>query len=480
MAVAAAAAEFEAKLATFVKENRIAGAAASVVHRDELAWAGGAGFADIGSVRLAEPATVYRIASVTKTITGTAIMQLRDAGRLDLDDPAVQWLPELAASASGQPIERVTIRRLLSHESGLMGDPPGSEWANREPRYAGVAAVTLARAAEIFVAIGPNLQPKYSNLGYQLLGEIVRRASGHDDYPGYVRQQILTPLGMADSAFDPIPQALAARCATGYEGRSYSDELEAAVPMRNIWAEGGLWSTVGDLGRWLSFQLSAYDDEPPPTTAPPPPPTPVLSAASLREMHKPRYLGDESWTQAFGISWYAVRKDDVTWVQHSGNVHGFSSGACFDREQKVGAAVLVNGVADAPGLAMELAAIARRLAQATAPAVPIRAPAPAQYRPLLGLYALPVGDGLRRIEWRDGELVFISPNYPGQAMSLVPSGEPDAFTVGPGFRDSGERVRFRRMQGGQVSSVRFGGATLLRLAPVDDAAAGAGPHAPTG
>jgi D-alanyl-D-alanine carboxypeptidase len=460
--VSGGAGDFQAKLATFVKDNRIAGAAASVVHGDDLAWAGAAGFADIGSRRRAGPGSVYRIASITKTITGTAIMQLRDAGKLDIDDPAVQWLPELAASDSGQPVGRVTIRRLLSHESGLMGNPPGSEWAFKEPRYAGVAAETLARASDIFVAIGPNLQPKYSNLGYQLLGEIVRRASGCDDYPSYVRQEILVPLGMTDSAFDPLPEPLAARCTTGYEGRSFSDELDVAAPMTNIWAEGGLWSTVEDLGRWLSFQLSAYGDRQRPGM--------VLSAESLREMHKPRYLSDESWTLAWGISWYAVRKDDVTWVQHSGNVHGFSSGACFDRESGVGASVLVNGVADAPGLATELAVTARRLAQAGTPAVAIPAPTPAEYLPLLGMYALPVGGGdVRRIEWRDGELAFMSPNYPGQAMSLRPSGEPDMFTVGPGFRDSGERVSFVRQPDGQVTAISFGGGTLLRLAPVDPA-----------
>jgi CubicO group peptidase (beta-lactamase class C family) len=463
-AVSDGAAEFEAKLATFVKESRIAGAAGSVVHGDDLAWAGGAGFADVASRRPAEQDSVYRIASITKTVTGTAIMQLRDAGKLELDDPAVQWLPELAASDGGHPIGRVTIRRLLSHESGLMGNPPGSEWAFKEPRYAGVAAVTLARASDIFVAIGPSLQPKYSNLGYQLLGEIVRRASGCDDYPSYVRPEILAPLGMTDSAFDPLPEALAARCATGYEGRSFSDELDVAAPMTNIWAEGGLWSTVQDLGRWLSFQLSAYGNAPGPAT--------VLSAESLREMHKPRYLSDESWTLAWGISWYAVRKDDVTWVQHSGNVHGFSSGACFDRESRVGASVLVNGVADAPALAMELAATARRLAQAHAPAIAVPASTPAEYVPLLGMYALPVGGGdVRRIEWRDGKLAFISPNYPGQAMSLTPSGEPGMFVVGPGFRDSGERVSFVRGPDGQVTAVNFGGGTLLRLAPVDPAAA---------
>lgn len=456
--VAGGAAEFEAKLATFVKDNRIAGAAASVVHGDELAWVGGAGLADIASQRQARPDTLYRIASITKTFTGTAIMRLRDAGKLDLDDPAVNWLPELAASGSPEAIEKVTIRRLLSHESGLTSEPPGTDWGLKNPRYEGVAGRSLTRAAEIFAAIGPNLQPKYSNLGYQLLGEIVRRASG-DEYPAYVQQEILTPLGMFDTAFDPVHETLAARCATGYTGRAFSDELEAAPDLGDIWAEGGLWSTVEDLARWVSLQLRAHGDQPQESL--------VLGAASLREMHKPRYLSDETWTSAWGISWYAVRKDDVTWVQHSGGLHGFTSNACFDREQKVGAVVLVNGIADAPALAMELAGIGRRLAQASAPALRTAEPTPEEYKALLGLYVLPAGTELRRIEWRDGKLTMLSPNYPGEAMPLVPSDEPDTFVVGPGFRDSGEKALFRRLPAGQVASVFFGSATLLRLDPVE-------------
>ena len=98
--VAGGAAEFEVRLASFVKDNRLYGAAAGVVHSGELAWAGRVGFADITARRPSQPDTLYRIASITKTFTGTAIMQLRDAGKLDLDDPAVDWLPELKASGS--------------------------------------------------------------------------------------------------------------------------------------------------------------------------------------------------------------------------------------------------------------------------------------------------------------------------------------------------------------------------------------------
>ncbi len=456
--VAAGAAEFAAKLAAFVKDNRLYGAAASVVHGDELAWADGAGFADLASRRPAGPDTLYRIASITKTFTGTAIMQLRDAGKLDLDDPAAGWLPELAESG----VDRVTIRRLLSHESGLMSEPPDTDWASLRPAYQGSAAANLARAAEIRTVIGPNLQPKYSNLGYQLLGEIVSRASG-SQYPDYVRREIFDPLGLHDTLFDPLDDTRRNRGATGYGSRSFSDELEIAPETVGCFAEGGLWSSALDLARWLSFQLSAHGDRPADS--------PVLAAATLREMHKPRYLSDETWTRAWCISWYAVRKDDVTWVQHSGGLHGFTTTACFDRESKIGAVVLLNGIADAPALAMELGAAACRLVRASAPALAAPAPAPEQYKALLGLYAFPRMDGLGRVEWRDGELVVVLSDLPDQVMPLRPGGDADTFVVGPGFRDSGESAWFRRRPDGRVAALFLGSATMLRLEPEQDAPA---------
>jgi hypothetical protein len=106
------------------------GAAAGVVHGDGLAWVAGAGFADTGSRTPSHPETLYGIAFITKTFTGTAIMQLRDAGRLDLDDPAVAHLPELRGAVSPfAAIKAVTIRRMLSHESGLATEPPGTDWS---------------------------------------------------------------------------------------------------------------------------------------------------------------------------------------------------------------------------------------------------------------------------------------------------------------------------------------------------------------
>ncbi len=228
--VADGAAEFEAKLASFVRENRLYGAVAGVVHVDQLAWSGGAGFADMAAGRPAGQDVLYRVASITKTFTGTAIMQLRDAGKLDLDDPVVKWLPELADSATPETIGGVTIRRLLSHESGLVSEPPGTDFMAGQPSYQGVAARSLERVSEIFTAVPPNTQLKYCNLGYQLLGELVSRIS-ETPYPQYVAEQILAPLGMASTGFEPLAPELASRCAVGYAGRAFSDELAIAPSM---------------------------------------------------------------------------------------------------------------------------------------------------------------------------------------------------------------------------------------------------------
>ncbi len=391
-------------------------------------------------------------------------MQLRDEGAVDLDDPAVKWIPELSDSASRATIGAVTIRRLLSHESGLVSEPPGTDFLASEPRYEGRAAQNLARVAEIFTAVPPNTQLKYCNLGYQLLGEIVHRASG-SPYPEYVADRILTPLGMSSSGFEPLEPALAGRRATGYSGRAFSDELVVAPAMTPIWAEGGLWSSVEDLGKWLSFQLAAHPEGR--DTAEDADAGPVvLASATRREMHKPRYLSDEEWSSAWGISWYSVRKDDVTWVQHSGGLPGFTSNACFDRSSRVGAVVLVNGVADASALAMSLAAAGRGLVAAAAPQFRTPAPTPADLTPLLGVYAPADLSFLVRLEWRDGELTLIDTSEPSEKAVLNRADEPGSFVVAPGVRQSGETVEFRRLADGTVASLGFGGGSLMRLGPV--------------
>ncbi len=450
------ASKLEATATTFVKENRLPGAAVGVVHGDELVWFAGIGFADVASRRPPDAATLYRVASITKTFTGTAIMQLRDEGLVHLDDPAVKHVPELRGAASPfGDIETVTIRRMLSHEAGLTSEPPGTDWAT--PAYEGLVERNLARVAEIGTRIPPNVQQKYSNLAFQLLGEIVARVS-RTPYAEYVRGAILEPLGMANSAFEPLPDALLPRRATGYAARFLSDELDRSSVPPTVWAEGGLWSSVEDLARWLSFQFreegGARGD------------AQVLAGPTLKEMHTARYLGSESWTEAWCIAWYAVRKDDVIWVQHSGGLHGFTTNACFDPKQKVGAIALFNGVGDAAALAMDLGTIARDAAREAPPTLDPPTPMPESYRSLLGIYVDPESGTMVRVEWRDGKLACIEPTEETWRPLLAPTDDPNVFLVEPGVREAGEFAVFRRVPDGRVESLFLAAERLKRLDPV--------------
>jgi CubicO group peptidase (beta-lactamase class C family) len=439
--------ELEAKAAAFVKEHRLPGAAVGVVHGEELVWSAGVGFSDVEARRAPDTSTLYRIASITKTFTGTAVMQLRDRGRLDLDDPIVAFVPELRG-ASG-PIERVTIRQMLSHESGLTSEPPGTDWST--PSYQGVIERNLERVGEIGTRIPPNAQQKYSNLAFQLLGEVVARLTGAP-YVEHVRSAILEPLGMSGTFFESLPDDALARRATGYDARWLSDELGLADTSVAVWAEGGLWSSVADLARWISFQFSEG--------------SPVLAASTLKEMHTARYLGNEEWTEAWGIAWYAKRKDGVTWVQHSGGLHGFVTNVCFDPKERVGAIVLLNGVGDETSLSIQLAATARGAVVGAARAIEAPAPTPEAYRPLLGLYLLVENGDLFRLEWRDARLCFVDPSDASWMPTLSPTDDGDVFSVDPGVRESGERVVFNRTPDGRVASVFIAAGTWLRLDPV--------------
>jgi CubicO group peptidase (beta-lactamase class C family) len=293
-----------------------------------------------------------------------------------------------------------------------------------------------------------------------LLGEVVARVSG-TPYVRYVQDRILEPLGMSSTAFEPLPEALRSRTATGYAGRFVSDELDLASIPPDAWAEGGLWSSVEDLARWIAFQLRE--------DAGPREGSQVLAGSTLKEMHTARYLGDDAWTEAWAIAWYAKRRDDVIWVQHSGGLHGFTSNACFDPKERVGAIALLNGLEDADVLAMDLGTIARDAARAAAPRIEPPAPMPEGYRPLLGIYlnremGLPI-----RVEWRDGKLSIVDPDDATWRPILASTEDPDAFVVEPGVRESGERAAFRRLPDGRVASLFLASETWQRLDPVQPA-----------
>lgn len=460
-AVADVAGKLEERVAAFVKEHRLPGAAAGVVVEDQLAWSAGYGYADVETKRSHDAQTLFRIASITKTFTATAILQLRDEGKLHLDDPAVAFLPELndAASSFGR-IETVTVRRMLSHESGLMGDPPGARWFH--DIYEASPAANLARAAEIVTRIPPNVQQKYSNLAYQLLGEIVARLDARP-YVEAIRERILDPLGMSSSGFHPLPAELEARRAVGYRARWLSDEFIPAVGLAEFpAAEGGLQSCVEDVARWLSAQF--------PMEGAPEGHRTVLPDATLREMHRPRYLEGEKWEEAWCIGWYAQRKKDTVWIQHSGGLPGFITNACFHAKERMGAIAFLNGIGNASELAMELGALALEAFRGAVTSLELPAEMPSSHRPLLGIYGEPTEGMLTRLEWRDGKLTLLDPDEPDFTLILLPTDDPLRFTVDWFQRESGEPVEFHRDGDGRVTGVTIGPYSLQRFEPIGEPA----------
>lgn len=421
------------ELRGFVAAERLPGAAAGVVTRDGLVWSAGCGFADLASGRRPDADTLYRIASNTKVFTAIGVMQLRDEGRLRLDDPLVAHLPEFAAAGNPfGPLEDVTLRRLMMHESGLQGEHPFDD-----PTCSAMlrGEQVLARLGEVRVAIPPSSAAKYSNLGFDLLGEVVARHNGCD-FEEALQRRILRPLGMVSTTCFPAGEA-AARRAVAYRARACSDALQPA-PVYDphlMPGSGMLWSSVADLARFIAFALTA--DARGEATHP------VLSPRTLAEMQTCRILTDDVPPAHQGLAWYSIRGEDGTeWVGHAGVWECFITRTLFSVQDGVGAVVLLNGVGDVDRPTLRLAELAARalrarpLADRTVPP----APPPAEVAALLGTYE--DGDGygtLVRVEWRDGRLSLVDEE--AVVYGLEATGDPLVWMV-RGGRWSGEAARF--------------------------------------
>src|ERR1700751_2543970 len=165
--------------------------------------------------------TAYNWASITKTMTAIAILQLRDRGQLSLDDPAVRYIPELREVHDPDgPVDAITIRQLLTHSAGFRNptwpwdcdDATNCDWQLFEPtKWAQVAAML----PYTHIAFKPGSRWSYSNLGYVFLGQVIERLSG-DDFEVYVDKNILKPLGMTASYFDRAPYFLESHVAASY------------------------------------------------------------------------------------------------------------------------------------------------------------------------------------------------------------------------------------------------------------------------
>lgn len=243
-----------AAMQDMVAKQEIAGAVTAVVTLDRTLHLESTGHADLASNRLMTPDTLFWIASMTKPVTGVAIMMLQDEGKLKLTDPVANYIPEFAGlkSPSGQPAN-LTIIQILTHTSGL-GEASGP---------AAQSASTLADLVPVWLAakmqFEPGTQWKYCQSGINLAGRIVEVVSGLS-FNAFLQQRLFDPLGMTDTTFYPT-KAQRARLATAY-AKNKDVGLVPVPPRAGFGApehppqgNGGLFSTPQDYARFCQLLL---------------------------------------------------------------------------------------------------------------------------------------------------------------------------------------------------------------------------------
>ncbi|WP_324749353.1 serine hydrolase domain-containing protein [Sphingomonas sp. LY54] len=286
--------------------------------------------------------TIYHWASITKTMTGIAIMQLRDRGLLSLDDPITRHVPELARvyNPFGDN-SAITVRQLMSHSAGFRnGTWPwrDQEWQPFEPPSWAQLAAMLPYTE---VQFRPGSRYSYSNPGIVYLGQVIERLSG-EDFEVYVDKNILRPLGMHASYFDRTPPHLLKHRSHSYYIR---DGKRAAAPFDVdtgvTVSNGGLNAPMPDMARYVAFLIgdparqAEYDL--------------ILKRASLEEMWRPQLPAGDDFTQGrmaettqVGLSFFVDAAGPVRFVGHNGDQNGFRAYLSLCPDQRAGSLLAFN------------------------------------------------------------------------------------------------------------------------------------------
>jgi CubicO group peptidase (beta-lactamase class C family) len=357
------------------------------------------------------PHSRFRVASCTKSFTAAAVLQLRDRGLLSLDNAVTDYVPDLVPTLPVNQPEAPTLRMLLSMAGGFPTDDP---WADRQESISNEEFRSILRNG-VRLSTAPGTRYEYSNLGYALLGQVIEVVSGQS-YPAFVTENLLKPLGLDETGFDPaaVPEG---SLTTGY--RKVGDEW-VALPFSGPGAFssiGGVVTTPLDLARWAGWLCSAFhptgDDESP------------LSSASRREMQRiqcPIAFDATDELRLKGYGYGLVIEDHRRFgpiVCHSGGYPGFSSHMRWNPATRLGVVVVENATySGAWNPAAEALALLLGAATSIAAAEP---PVPAAIDRL--------ADGLRRLlaqGWDNStadaiflENVALDRPYPERAQELA-------------------------------------------------------------
>jgi CubicO group peptidase (beta-lactamase class C family) len=308
-----------------------------VVRNGSLEWFYGHGLADIATNRRVAEDTVFRIASISKTFTAIAAMQLWERGLVDLDAPASEYLRGFRLIPAKAGFRPATLRHLLTHTSGigelqrlsdLLRPTFGSE-AKTGP------APSLAEyyRSGLRVEVDPGTRFAYTDHGFATLSQIVEDVSG-EPFGGYLREHIFGPLGMEDS--DVVSKRVRPQLARGYVFRSGG--LKAVVDREYVLAgAGSIYSTTRDMARYVAALVGGGANEH----------GSVLESETLATMFEPHYQPDPR-LPGIGLSFFRVKAGGHRLVEHGGILPGFSSQIFLAPDDGIGVIAFANVGSPAP------------------------------------------------------------------------------------------------------------------------------------
>jgi CubicO group peptidase (beta-lactamase class C family) len=374
----------------------------------------------------ADPDAPYRIGSITKTFTAAVVLGLVEEGRLELDSHVGEHLP-------GTPLERVPLRSLLSHTSGVQREAPGDMWDSMlgpddlQLREALVRAELVDR---------PGARWHYSNLGYAVLGQIVEEVTG-TACRALVEQRLVKPLGLQSTVW-----ARPARAAVGYRVDPYADlvHVEPDMDQAAIGVGGQLWSSAPDLLAW-GWALTGGAPE-------------IVSRWVVESMHTLQVMVDTStWTSGWGLGLILERRGERLRAGHTGAMPGFTSALSFDRATGSVAVALSNATRGA-----DVAVVAGELVDELARSAPD--PVSASWSPMtdlpgeldgvLGRWWSEADETV--FTWRGGALHARLVSAPASAETRFERVGVDEFRAVAG-RFTGERLTVSRDPAGKVTGL---------------------------
>jgi CubicO group peptidase (beta-lactamase class C family) len=412
----------------------------------DVAW----GHADLETGEELTTGHLFRIASHSKTMTATAVLQLVEAGQLRLDDTAGRWIPEL----EGTPLAPVTARELLGHQGGVIRDGVENNFWQRGGEFLDRDAL-IAGARSDGAVFAPNEYFKYSNIGYSLLGLIVEAASGRP-YNDYVAENIAARLGLADSGPE-YDASRAADYAAGHTGLTAGDDERRRiehVDTRAMAAATGWYSTARDLTTYGAAHWFGDDT--------------LVSDASKRLLQREESRVEVRGTELgrYGLGFERRTIGDRDLVGHSGGYPGHITRTWIDPTDALVLSVLTNAV-DGPADALMTGIVqlidlaldaARQLDSDEKSADADLARFTGRFANMWGVVDIvDLGGKLASISSRSPE--------PKSAHQFLDVDGDDVRTESvPGFGATGEAVVFERDDDGAITAVTMGGMTMW---PID-------------